>query len=948
MKIVDAKINGIRNPVGYDLPYLICTYTLEGEYKPHTGNTRIEISLYPDFSELLYKIEGLGLHPGGVELQFVPEARRIYYYRIIMEGEEGKPVLSPVFTFETGKMGEVWEGEWIGPQKEDAFHPLLEKTFSVTKEVSRARLYICGLGLFEAFLNREKIGEEFLTPYLNHYEKGFQSFTFPLTGIKEGENRLEVLLGKGWYMGTFGLEGKDRIYGSRMAMIAEIHLEYGDGSREVIKTDGSWRYKGSCIAESGIYYGEDLDCLLWEGRDNPLKAVQVLEEGKEGLLQKDRLIDRRSLPVLIKETIPVKEVIVTPAGETVLDFGQNFAGFVSFLAEGKKGAKITLDFGEILQEGNFYRDNYREARSRFVYTADGKKEWIRPHFTFFGFRYVRVAGWEKTPDPADFCGCVLYSDMERTGFIKTNHEKLNRLYENTLWGLKSNFLDIPTDCPQRNERLGWTGDAQVFAPTASYHMDTSAFFRKFLRDLRDEQSFLSGGIPNYFPNIGHKEDVTNVWGDIAVFLPLVLYRHYGSKRDLSASYPLMRDWVEFLDKKDSERGLRSYMPNLSFQFGDWLGLDGISENSFKGGTEDAYIGAVYYYASVKGLSYAAGELSYKKDQRRYEALSEKIKEAILSEYFTPKGRLSEDTQAAYIIALKFGLWRDKEKLIAAFKERLRKDGYRIRCGFVGAPLLCTVLAEIGETELAYDFLLKEGFPGWFYAVDLGATTIWERWNSVLEDGSMSPTGMNSLNHYAYGSVMEFAYAYMAGIRPLDPGFKRALFAPEFDGRLHHVKASYDSVSGRYGIEYEIKADGTVELSLSVPPAGNALLLLPREEGGWKEEKAKREKQEGRWLPAGEHRVLCRPKRDYTRPYGEKTPLARALEDERLLGLIQKHTPILAAFVNNPEFCCRSLGDFRRLGFLPIDREKLENLIREASELQYDYFVKDEKREEKKE
>ena len=240
----------------------------------------------------------------------------------------------------------------------------------------------------------------------------------------------------------------------------------------------------------------------------------------------------------------------------------------AFLAEGKKGAKITLDFGEILQEGNFYRDNYREARSRFVYTADGKKEWIRPHFTFFGFRYVRVAGWEKTPDPADFCGCVLYSDMERTGFIKTNHEKLNRLYENTLWGLKSNFLDILTDCPQRNERLGWTGDAQVFAPTASYHVNTSAFFRKFLRDLRDEQSFLSGGIPNYFPNIGHKEDVTNVWGDIAVFLPLVLYRHYGSKRDLSASYPLMRDWVEFLDKKDSERGLQSYIPNLSFQFGD--------------------------------------------------------------------------------------------------------------------------------------------------------------------------------------------------------------------------------------------------------------------------------------------------------------------------------------------------------------------------------------------
>ena len=727
-------------------------------------------------------------------------------------------------------------------------------------------------------------------------------------------------------MSQFGLDLKENNYGSRMAAIGELHLEYEDGTEELIATDESWSYYGSDIEDSGIYFGEILNRQLWDGKENEKKPVEVLEHPEEQTetrnLSTEHLLDRLSIPVVEKETIAVQDIIYTPAEEIVLDMGQNFAGFVEFKANFPKGTKVVLDFGEILQQGNFYNKNYRDAKSQFVYISDGREEVVRPHFTFFGFRYVRVTGWPGELDKEDFVGKVIYSDLRRTDSLETSDAKINRLYQNTVWGQKSNFIDMPTDCPQRSERLGWTGDAQVFAPTASYHMDTRAFFHKFIKDLRDEQKELDGGMPNFLPNIGHKEKAGSVWGDIATFLPNTLYTYFGNEEEMEYCYPLMKDWVDFIDRGDAARGECKYLFDFMDTFGDWLALDGPTPTSFKGSTNDTFISSVYYYRSVQIVRQMAEVLNKAEDAVHYSELEEKIKKAVLDEFFTPTGRLAIDTQAAYVIALKFKIYLDRERIVEQFKARLKQDMYQIKCGFVGAPLLCTVLAEAGEYELAYDFLLKEGFPSWLYSVNLGATTIWERWNSVMPDGTISDTGMNSLNHYAYGSVMEFVYAYAAGIRPLEAGFGKVAIAPHPDVRIPEIACSYDSVSGRYVCNWKIEKDGTFRVHIEIPFNCEAQVELP----GY--EKAQME------LDAGSYDFEYKPAKDFRKAYGRNTTLARLAKDEQAMGILGKYTPALAGIAasGDPEMGSNSLEDLTHMGFLPFDPSALETAIEEISEL----------------
>lgn len=926
MIITNVRINGIENPIGFTLGKPCCSWQVEQAKSKKQQNAVIEVSTDASFESILYRKEGPGLKQNGELLDICLKPRTTYYYRVIVTGDEKETAVSDVYTFETGKLDEPWKAQWIAPAKGDTFHPVLSRCFSVDRKVSRARLYITGVGLFEAYLNGRKLGNEYLTPYINQYESNIQVITFPVETELEGENKLEILLGKGWYMSVFGLELQDNNYGNRMAAIAELHLEYADGSGEVIYTDESWQYCGSDIEDSGIYLGETLNRQLWLGKDNSLKPVEVLllpetQPGTENLA-KEHLMDRLSLPVPVKETVRVRQIITTPAGETVLDMGQNYAGFVEFQADFPAGTRIVLDFGEILQQGNFYNGNYRDAKSQFIYVSGGKKEVVRPHFTFFGFRYVRVTGWEGELTEDSFIGRVLYSDINRTGYIKTSDPKINRLYENTVWGLKSNFIDMPTDCPQRSERLGWTGDAQVFAPTASYHMDTRAFFHKFIKDLRDEQLVLGGGVPHYLPNIGHKPDVSSVWADIATFLPNTLYAYYGDLEEMKYCYPLMRDWVEYIDREDARRGERQYLYNFGDTFGDWLALDGPTPTSFKGSTEDYYISSMYYYRSTQIVKEMAVRLEYREDAERYAALEEKILAAILREYFTPSGRLAIDTQAAYVIALHFGVHPDREKLIGQFITRLHRDLNQIKCGFAGAPLLCTVLAEAGEYELAYDFLLKEGFPSWLYSVNLGATTIWERWNSVLPDGTISNTGMNSLNHYAYGSVMEFVYAYVAGIRPLEPGFKRAVIAPHPDIRLRQVSCTYNSVNGRYVCDWEIMENGRFSASIEIPFNCEAEVELPFY-------------PEGKMvLPAGKYEFSYQPQKDLRKPYHRETTLARLSKDPQAMQILGKYTPVLAGIAGSgdPEMGANTLNQLFDMGYLPFDPKQLALAVKEICDL----------------
>jgi len=915
MKIVHLRINGIKNPVGFSFEKLLCSWKVRETKAKKQQYAVVEVSEQIDFSEILYKKEGEALDSCETELNVLLKPRTTYYWRVFVTGDNGAQAVSETAFFETGKMDEPWQAKWIGTASEDKFHPVFKKKFTVDRKVKRARIYICGLGLYEAYLNGKKIGPDYLAPFLNDYMESYQYQTYDITDLLTGDNELAVYLGKGWYMGTFGLENRSEIFGNEMKVIAEMHLTYADGTEAITGTDESWQYQGSDIEESGIYFGEILNRMLWKNKENPLKPVSIVDAPGE-------LAERYSLPVVVKEELHPVAVIHTPAGETVIDMGQNHAGFMTFTADFPAGTKIVIECGEILQQGNFYHDNYRDAEARFIYISDGRKEVVRPHFTYFGYRYLKVTGWPGELRKEDLTAEVIYSDLDRTGFIETSSDKINRLYQNCLWSQKSNFVDLPTDCPQRSERLGWTGDAQVFSPTASYNMDTRAFYRKFLRDLRSEQRRAGGGIASYIPAFGKNENSASVWGDVATFVPDQIYHTFGNLKEMEIYYPMMKDWSEYMRRIDEKTGgRRMFIPG--FQFGDWLALDGVTKTSFKGSTDDSYLGTVYYNQSVKLTGKMAERLGYTEDALKYKKLAEEIKAAVLHEYFTPAGRLAADTQASYIIALKFGLYKDKEKLIEQFKERLKKDCYEIKCGFAGAPLLCMTLCENGMTDLAYHFLFNEEFPGWLYEVNMGATTIWERWNSVYPDGTMSPEGMNSLNHYAYGTVVEFFYAYIAGIRALAPGYKKAVIAPEPDMRFRYFNCTYDSASGKYVSDWKIDRDGTFRMHVEIPFNCTAEVRLPRYAGEAVTGAEHRTIPEnGRFmLDAGSYDFSYRPENDFRKVYGPATRLGEVAKDEAVMAVLKEELPAAYGMIKsgdkeNMNLTFGELGAMFFMGFNP--------------------------------
>lgn len=882
MRIYSMKVNGLSEPVGFAYDRVLVSWKVEDTDARSLVNATVEVSENENFENIILSQSGI-LDSKETELKLDLKLRTTYYWRVMVEGDNGEKAAGQA-SFETGKMEEAWQAKWIGPHKEDTFHPVLVKEFDSTKAIKRARIYVCGLGLYEVYINGSKTGNEYLAPFMNDYKTGYQYETYDIKPQLENHNTVEIILGKGWYMGVFGLGLTENNYGDRMMAIAELHLEYEDGTSQVIATDESWSYKGSDIEESGIYFGEIYNHTLWESKENPLRPVELVEAP-------GKLMERYSMPVVEKECLEAAEIIHTPAGETVIDFGQNHSGLIEFEADWEKGTKVTFECGEILQEGNFYHDNYREAESKFVYVSDGRKETVRPHFTYYGFRYLKVTGWPGELKKGDVKAPVIYSDLDRTGYIETSNEKINRLYANCLWGQKSNFVDMPTDCPQRSERLGWTGDIQVFTPTASLNMDTRAFMNKFFKDLRYDQLRNNGGIGNYIPAIGDLAGCSSIWGDVGTFSTTEIYKTFGNLKQMEAYYPMMKDWVEYMHRIDVEKGDKGFFLNV-MQFGDWLALDGVTEQSFKGSTDDDYLGTVYYYQSTKLTKEMAQRLGYEEDARKYAQLEEKIKKAIFSEYFTPSGRLAMDTQASYIVALKFGLYIDKDKLINQFKERLKKDCYEIKCGFVGAPLLCITLCENGMTDLAYQFLFKETFPSWLYCVNLGATTIWERWNSLLPDGTCSGTGMNSFNHYAYGSVVQFFYQYIAGIRELEPGYSKAVIAPEPSMKFRHFNCSYDSASGKYVSNWKIAEDGSFSLHVEVPFNCTAEIVLPRCKGeNVKTSESVAIDAQGRCtVAAGCYDFEYMPTNDYRKVYSEKTRLGQLTEDAEAMEILQKELP----------------------------------------------------------
>lgn len=914
MKITRLKINGMENPVGFSMRNITVSWHVVQAAGMRAELVTVQLAKDAEFEKIITEKQGKDLPCTGVSFDVSLAPRTTYFVRVSVI-DEVQDSAEAVTTFETGKASEAWSAKWIAPDEDTSFHPVFRKEIDADKEIGRARLYICGLGLYEVYINEEKIGREFLTPYLSDYNSALQVQTYDITDMITEHNNLEVMLGDGWYKGIYGEAGGEP-YGKEFALIAEIHITYQDGSEKVITTDESWHYRGSKIEESSIYGGEIYNRNLWEDRDNSWKKVRTT------VTPCGELIDRYSLPVHIKEELSVKEILHTPAGETVLDMGQNFTGWVTFHAKLPKGTRVHLEFGEVMQQENFYNDNYRTAKGGFIYISDGEEEWVRPHFTFFGFRYVKVSGWIGELQADRFKGCVLYSDLERTGYLETGNEKINRLYENSLWGLKSNFLDIPTDCPQRDERLGWTGDAQVFSTTASYHMDTRAFYRKYLWDLRNEQLKRGGGVPAYAPSPGSGPINLSaaVWGDAAAIIPDVCMRMYGDRRELEQYYPMMRDWVDYVGREiEKVHGKKAGLWDFGFQFGDWLALDGPDEQSFKGDTPDDYIATIYYYHSVQIVADSAEELDKQEDARFYRSLERELRQLILDHYFTPVGHLSASTQASYIAAMKFKVYRDLDILTADFMKLFQKHGNKIKCGFVGAPLICQTLAEIGQVDTAYNLLFVEEYPSWLYAVNLGATTIWERWNSLLPDGTISGTDMNSLNHYSYGSIVEFLYAYTAGIRPAEAGFRKAVIAPVPHGKLRSCNCTYHSNAGTYVVNWKISRTGQLQIHLEIPFGCSAVVRLPQYE------------QKEFELTAGKYDYNYQPAADYRQKYNSTTTLNQIFADPEAAAIIRQIIPASSYLEGSGG---ASIGDLIQLSMLGITEEMVRQLIDELKQLTY--------------
>ena len=906
MRITDLKINGVREPMGFDLPRVTVSWKVEETRSRRAAAAELSIAADAAFADVLWKKEGADLASVGETAELCLRPRTRYHVRVSVTGDAGDSAEAMSF-FETGKEDEPWAGRWIAPRENDGRHPLFFRAFELSGKIRSARLYMTGLGLYEAELNGRPVGDELMAPCWTDYSGLIQAQTYDVTEwLREGENLLTAACGNGWYKGRLGYEGQREIYGNRFRLLAELRVLAEDGTETVIATDGSWRYRGSDFESTDIYDGERLNRLLWKDRDNPDTPAEVPEE-----FDTKPVRGRLSLPVKVMDRLPVREVIQTPAGETVLDFGQNFTGCVEYEADCPAGTVITLDHGEILQGGNFYNENYRSAKAQMIYVSDGRKETVRAHFTFFGFRYVRVTGWPGEVRKERFTGRVTYSALDTVIRFASGNEKLNRLAANAYWGQRSNFLDVPTDCPQRDERLGWTGDAQVFSPTACFQMDTRAFYRKYLNDLRMDQVRSGGAIANYAPNFSGPAAGSSVWGDVATFLPVTLYDFYGDRELLREQLPLMRDWVGWIKAQDEAHGGKRLW-NFGFHFGDWLAMDGMTSQSMKGGTEDFYIASMYYYASARKLEKAEAAVGDPEKAEQARALAEEIREAILQEYFTPAGRLASDTQTSYLLALNFGVYRDPDRLMEGLKTRFRKDMYRLKGGFVGATMMCRVLAENGMADLAEYLLFQEGFPGWMHCVNLGATTIWERWNSVLDDGSISGTGMNSLNHYSYGSVMEYVYRDLAGIQGLESGFTRARLAPRPTWKAGFMECSFNSASGTYESGWRIHPDGTLTVRFRVPFGCTAEAVWPGT-------------GEVTELEAGEYERTYRPEKDYRLKYSMGTRPEELKDDPEAMEILKEDLPRVwqIAAGGDPELASASFGELQTMFFFGFNPEMIQ-------------------------
>ncbi|WP_433921048.1 glycoside hydrolase family 78 protein [Paenibacillus taichungensis] len=816
MKLKDFRIEYMQNPIGLDTKKPRFSWKIEST-EQSVMQSAYRITVRQDLQSVWDS--GKRVADTSVLVEYAgPGLQALTLYQVQIEVWDNKDNHATIEGyFETGLLeGRNFQAEWITHPfpKDETAPPVFSKEFTVQKEIQQARIYSTSLGVYEIAINGTRVGENYFAPGWTNYNERLQYQTYRLDGMLETQNKIEITVGNGWYKGIFGFTCTPNHYGDRVAALAEIHIIYTDGTKDIIATDKTWQVTTGPIRLSEIYMGETYDSCFNESQFLNVETASF---------DKNRLVAQENEPVKITKKLPALQLITTPNGEYVIDFGQILTGFIELRTKGRKGQMITIRHAEVLdKDGNFYPDTLRQAVSIDRLICNGREQIYSPHFTFHGFRYIAIEGLNEIRLD-DFTACVLHSCLEETGSFLTSNEMVNQLQSNIQWSQRGNFLDIPTDCPQRDERLGWTGDAQVFAGTAAFNMNVASFFKKWLRDLASEQTE-EYGVPHVIPNILGDQEGAAAWSDAAVIVPWVMYQTYGDTRLLEEQYDSMKGWVDYISARCGTNGLWQ----SGYQYGDWLGLDKEEFSNERTGATDIYLVANAYYAySTELVAKAAKLLMKTKDAVRYEELHHQIKKAFNAEYISATGRLVSETQTACVLALHFNLAEEqyRDRIRKTLENNIAKHKNHLTTGFVGTPYLCHALSDNDLHELAGTLLLKEDFPSWLYAVKKGATTIWERWNSILPNGDFDTSGMNSLNHYAYGSIGEWMYRKLAGINPIEAGYKKILIKPQFIRGINSVEAAFDSVYGEIKSSWSCRA-GKITVNVTVPVNTTAVIVLP--------------------------------------------------------------------------------------------------------------------------
>ncbi|TDE95152.1 alpha-L-rhamnosidase [Occultella glacieicola] len=698
--------------------------------------------------------------------------------------------------------------------------PIVVGSVRVGPGLVGARLLLSALGVVRARINGTRVGSDELTPGWTSYHKRLRFEGYDVTDLlREGTNDVDALLGNGWYRGALTWDLRRDLYGDRLALLAQFELRYADGRVETVGTDGSWRAHASHVLADDLYGGQHTDLrLLGElGAPGPVDLLDV---------DPRILVAPEGPPPRITQVLPAARILRSPSGKVLVDFGQNLVGWVNLTVRGHAaGDRITVRHAEVLEHGELGTRPLRRAEATDTYDLAGPDETeLAPQLTFHGFRYAEVTGVDDLR-VEDVSAAVVGSDLTRTGWFTCSEPLLEQLHENVVWGTRGNFLDVPTDCPQRDERLGWTGDIQVFARTAAFLFDVDGFLSSWLRDLAADQR-PDGGVPVVIPDVLRDDNViATAWGDAATMVPWVLYRRYGDLDLLERQLPSMRAWVDRLWSEVDDSALW----RTGFQYGDWLDPTAPPDDAAAAQADPHVIQQAYLVRSTETVAWAARALGLPDLATEYEDLADTARAAFQNAYVTPLGRVRSDCQTVYALALCWALLGSGDQVEGAgerLAELVREANATVATGFVGTPLILDALVIAGQTDLAYAMLLQTENPSWLYPVTMGATTVWERWDSMLPDGSINPGEMTSFNHYALGAVANFLHRRVAGLAPVLPGYREVEVDPLTDGPLTHAAVRHLSPYGEIAVSWEKQPDGVVRLDVNVPPGVLARVFPP--------------------------------------------------------------------------------------------------------------------------